>query len=83
MQAGSKKLLLASSVDGKELFFLSYKRTCKYKKILRLFLEVTRSIHLVTSCEYMEWRKCKCNIFSEYVSNPVGCKVGKLTWLHE
>ena len=46
MQAGSKKLLLASSVDGKELLFLSHRRTCKRKQ-LRLFLEVTGSIHLV------------------------------------
>ena len=29
MQAGSKKLLLASSVDGKELLFLSYRKTCE------------------------------------------------------
>ena len=37
--------------------------------------EVTRSIHRVTSCEFMEWRKCKCSLFSKYVSNLVGCKV--------
>ena len=47
MQAGSKKLLLASSVHGKELLFLSHGRTYKRKQ-LRLFLEVTGSIHLVT-----------------------------------
>ena len=95
MQAGSKKLLLASSVDGKELLFLSHRRTCKLRKQLRLFLEVTGSIHLVTSCECMERRKCKCSLFSKYVSNLVGCKVAsmyistkiyqvirKLTWLH-
>ena len=47
MQAGSKKLLLASPVDGKELLFLSHRRTCERKQ-LRLLLEVTGSIHLVT-----------------------------------
>ena len=77
MQAGSKKLLLASSVDGKEPLFLSRKRTCKQKQ-LRLFLEVTGSIHLVTSCEYMERGKCKCSLFSKYVSNLVGCKVASM-----
>ena len=43
----------------------------------------------------MERRKCKCSLFSKYVSNLVGCKVAsmyistkiyqvirKLTWLH-
>ena len=90
--AGSKKLPLASSVDSKELLFLSHGRTCKQKQ-LRLFLEVTGSIHLVTPCECMEWRKCKCSLFSKYVSNLLGCKVasmyistkymiGKVTWLH-
>ena len=79
MQAGSKKLLLALSVDGKKLLFLSYRRTCKQKKKkLRLFLEVTRSIHLVTSCECKERRKCKCSIFSKYASNLVGCKVAQM-----
>ena len=94
MQAGSKKLLLASSVDGKELLFLSHRRRCKRKQ-LRLFLEVTGSIHLVTSCECMERRKCKCSLFSKYVRNLVSCEVAsmyistkiyqvirKLTWLH-
>ena len=77
MQAGSNKLLLAPSVEGKELLFLSYRRTCKRKQ-LRLFLEVTRSIHLVTSCECMERRKCKCSLFSNYVFNLVGCKVAQM-----
>ena len=94
MQAGSKKLLLASSVDGKELLFLSHRRTCKRKQ-LRLFLEVTGSIQLVTSCECMERRKCKGSLFGKYVRILVVCKVvsmyistkihqviRKLTWLH-
>ena len=78
MQAGSKKLLLALSVDGKELFFYRIKELVSKKKKLRLFLEVTRSIHLVTSCECMERRKCKCSIFSKYASNLVGCKVAQM-----
>ena len=77
MQAGSKKLLLASSVDGKELLFLSYKITCKQKQ-LGLFLEVTGSIHLAISCECMERRKCECSLFSKDVSNLVGCKVASM-----
>ena len=26
----------------------------------------------------MEWRKCKCSLFSKYVSNLVGCKVASM-----
>ena len=37
--------------------------------------DVTRCIHRVTSCEFMEWRKCKCSLFSKYPNNLVGCKV--------
>ena len=77
MKAGPKKLLLAWSVDGKELLFVSYRRTCKQKQV-RLFLKVTRSIHRVTSCECMERGKCKCSLFSNYVSNLVGCKVAQM-----
>ena len=39
-----------------------------------VFLEVTRSIYRVTSCECMERRKCKCSL-SRYVSNLLGCNV--------
>ena len=46
---------------------------CKWKT-LWLFLEVTRSIHRVTSSECKEQRKCKA-AFSKYVSNLVGWKV--------
>ena len=37
--------------------------------------EMTRSIYRVTSCEFMERRKCKRSVFSIYVSNFVGCLV--------
>ena len=73
--ARSKKLLLASSVDLKELQFFYRMEHVSENHSDYFWIKVTRSIYRVTSCEFMEWRKCKRSLFSKYVSNLVGCKV--------
>ena len=56
-------------------------------KLIRMFQALSfwppRSIYRVTSCKFMERRKCKCSIFSKYISTSVRrCMVWKVTWLH-
>ena len=67
---------MASSVDLKELqFFYGIEEHVSENHSDYFWTEVTRSIYRVTSCEFMERRKCKRSVFSKYVSNFVGCLV--------
>ena len=58
-----------------------------FRKLMQVFQALSfwppRSIHRVISCKCIERRKCKCSLFSKYVSTSVQrCMVGKVTWLH-
>ena len=58
-----------------------------FRKLMQVFQALSfwppRSIYCVISCKCIERRKCKCSLFSKYVSTSVQrCMVGKVTWLY-